>query len=475
MPKPNWINRTLWTGDNLDVMRGMNSDSVDLIYLDPPFNSNRLYAAPIGSEAAGAAFKDTWTLSDVDDAWHGEVAERHPAMYRVIDAAGLTHGDSMKSYLIMMAVRLLEMRRLLKSTGSLYLHCDPTASHYLKTLLDAVFGNDNFRSEIVWKRTSAHSSARRFGPAHDMLIFYSKSEKYTWNRVFQPYDQSYVNSFYRYTDAHGRYRVGDLTGAGVRRGESGASWRGHDPTIKGRHWAPPRRFPGGDAVPAGVLDALDYLDGIGRIHWPSRAGGVPGFKRYLNEMQGMVAQDVITDIPPVSPKSRELTGYPTQKPLALLQRIIEASSNEGDMVLDPFCGCATTLVAADRLGRQWAGIDLSETAVRLVKMRLSKESESLGPVHVYARSDIPIRADMGDAPDYRTQKHLLYGRQEGKCAGCLELFPFRNMTIDHIVARARGGSDYLPNLQLLCGACNSTKGAGTQEALIVKLRQQGVR
>ena len=156
----NWRNRTLWTGDNLDVMRGMNSESVDLIYLDPPFNSNTDYSAPIGSEAAGAAFKDTWTLSDVDEAWHGEIADRQPALYVIIDAADLAHGKGMKSYLIMMAIRLLEMRRLLKPTGSLYLHCDPTAGHYLKTLMDVIFGRSNFINEIIWQRTSSRNDAK---------------------------------------------------------------------------------------------------------------------------------------------------------------------------------------------------------------------------------------------------------------------------------------------------------------------------
>ena len=167
----NWQNRTMWTGDNLDIMRGMNSESVDLIYLDPPFNSNRNYAAPIGSEAAGAAFKDTWTLSDVDEAWHGEVADREPTIYTAIDAAGLTHGKGMKSYLIMIAVRLLEMRRLLP-TGSVYLHCDDTAGHYLKVLMDAVFGQGMYRNEIVWKRVSNHNDAGRFGRTADRLLFY---------------------------------------------------------------------------------------------------------------------------------------------------------------------------------------------------------------------------------------------------------------------------------------------------------------
>ena len=190
MVEPNWVNRTLWTGDNLDVMRGMNSASVDLIYLDPPFNSNRDYAAPIGSEAAGAAFKDTWTLSDVDLAWHGEIAEKSPAVYSIIDAAGMAHGPGMKSYLIMMAVRLLEMHRILKPTGSVYLHCDSTASHYLKMLMDAIFGQGNFRSNITWRRTNAKGlSFKGFPNNDDTLLYFSKSDDYTWNRPYRPHQR----------------------------------------------------------------------------------------------------------------------------------------------------------------------------------------------------------------------------------------------------------------------------------------------
>ena len=189
----NWRNRTLWTGDNLDVMRGMNSGSVDLIYLDPPFNSNTDYSAPIGSEAAGAAFKDTWTLSDVDEAWHGEIADRQPALYAIIDAAGLAHGKSMKSYLIMMAVRLLEMHRLLKPAGSLYLHCDPTAGHYLKMLTDAVFGRSNFINEVIWQRTSSRNDAKRWGAVHDTILFYANgASTFCWNRTYTPHAPDYA-------------------------------------------------------------------------------------------------------------------------------------------------------------------------------------------------------------------------------------------------------------------------------------------
>ena len=178
---PNWKNRTIWTGDNLPIMRGMNSECVDLIYLDPPFNSNKTYEAPIGSQAAGAAFKDSWALNDLDEAWHGELAEQEPALYTIIDAAGIAHGKGMKSYLIMMGVRLLEMRRILKPTGSIYLHCDPTASHYLKLLMDAVFGMGRFRNEIVWHYRRWTGKAKRFQRLHDLILFYSKANDHIFN------------------------------------------------------------------------------------------------------------------------------------------------------------------------------------------------------------------------------------------------------------------------------------------------------
>ena len=175
-------NRTLWTGDNLDIMRGLNSGCIDLIYLDPPFNSNRNYAAPIGSKAAGAAFKDTWTLDDVDVVWHGQIAEEHPGLWRVIEAAELAHGKGMKSYLVYMAVRVLEMRRILKETGSIYLHCDPTASHYLKLMMDAIFGKGNFRNEIAWCYTGPANVTKHFPRKHDIILFYAYSKDSTFNR-----------------------------------------------------------------------------------------------------------------------------------------------------------------------------------------------------------------------------------------------------------------------------------------------------
>ena len=478
----NWHNRTLWTGDNLDVMRGMNSESVDLIYLDPPFNSNRDYAAPIGSEAAGAAFKDTWTLSDVDEAWHGEIADRQPTLYAIIDAAGLANGKSMKSYLIMMAVRLMEMRRVLKETGSIYLHCDPTASHYIKALMDAIFGAALFKAEINWQRTSAHSDSRTFGNVSDKILFYSKSG-INADAIRLPLDLEYVKSHYRYSDERGRYGDFDLTGPGISEGESGQPWHQYDPGTIGRCWSVPRTGRYADWIGhslildykdiGSVLERLDALEQANMlIH--TKNGRVPRLKRYLEASPGQVPSNNWTDIPPINSQAKERIGYPTQKPVALLDRIIRASSNEDEMVLDPFCGCATALVAADRLNRQWAGIDLSPLAARLVLKRLRDDR---GPLFddVIHREDVPRRTDLGELPNYRTYKHTLYGRQEGVCNGCRMLFPFRNHTVDHVIPQAKGGSDHLDNLQLLCGACNSTKGTNSQEQLIVRLVEQRIR
>lgn len=372
----------LWYGDNLTIMKQMRKHSVDLVYLDPPFNSDQTYnllyrnmtGKPVPEQAE--AFFDTWEL----DALKEEVARRLPILmieYGVDDeyakfwaiwiSALRQTQPRLLAYLIYMTERLLEMKSLLRPTGSIYLHCDPTASHYIKVLMDGIFGHANFRSEIIWKRTSAHNSAKRWGPVHDVILFYSASSTYTWNKVFQPYDQSYIDEFYRHVDGKGRYRIGDLTGAGVRQGASGSEWRGINPTDKGRHWAPPRKFPGGENLPKDVQSALDELERIGRIYWPAKEGGVPGFKRYLEDMEGVQIQDIIDDIAPVSANGKERLGYPTQKPVSLLKRIISASTSPDDVVFDPFCGCGTTIYAAQELGRQWIGCDIAILSVKLVR------------------------------------------------------------------------------------------------------------
>ena len=316
---PNFANRTIWTGDNLPIMRGLNSESVDLVYLDPPFNSNKDYAAPVGSEAAGAAFKDTWTLPDLDVAWAGYIADEYPAVAYLLSGAGMAHSKGMQSYLTMMAIRLLELRRVLKPTGSIYLHCDPTASHYLKQLLDAIFGHRNLLNEIVWHyRTSSGSPKKWLHRNHDTIFRYaaSKPDLVTWNHPREPWPESTLSKWQRDED--------------------------------------------------------------GRVYRAQNKFG----KRYYIDPDGKLMDDVweIT----FSSRTRERIGYPTQKPLALLERIIKASSNPGDIVFDPFCGSGTALVAADDMQRSWVGIDISAKATELVARRVGS---------VTSRADLPQRTD----------------------------------------------------------------------------------
>ncbi|MDE0303193.1 MAG: DNA methyltransferase [Gammaproteobacteria bacterium] len=395
MSRANFASESIWTGDNLAVMRGMNSECVDLIYLDPPFNSNRTYEAPIGSKAAGASFKDAWTLDDVDVHEHGELADRNPAAYSVIEAARQAHGKGMQSYLIFMAVRLMEMRRVLKDTGSIYLHCDPTASHYLKLLMDSIFsGGGQMRNEIIWcYRGPGSPKMRQFNRKHDVIFWYSVGRAWTFN-----------------ADA-----------------------------VRLEHHSKTR------------ANYKEGLKGSGHADTPLRTGKVP---------ESWWAEEKGNGLAITAKQKNQYVGYPTQKPLALLDRIIRASSNPGDMVLDPFCGCATALVAADRLGRQWAGIDLSPLAIKLVDERIAEDRGKLFAGAI-ALDDPPVRTDMGELPNYRTHRHRLYGEQEGVCAGCDTHFPFRVMDVDHILPRSRGGTDHADNLQLLCSGCNRSKGSKT--------------
>jgi DNA modification methylase len=263
-------------------------------------------------------------------------------------------------YIDWVHVRAVELHRVLKPSGSLYFHCDSHASHYLKVMLDGIFGPENFRNEIIWKRTTAHSSAKKFAPIHDTVLCYGKSRSVTWNGARLPYEQEYLDKYYRFDDGDGRlYWRADVCAAGVRKGSSGLPWRGFDPATKGMHW----KF---------TTERLDELDAEGRIYWPSGGTGWPQYKRYRDELKGKAVGDIWDDIDRINPKGAERVGYPTQKPEALLERIIEASSNPGDIVLDPFCGCGTTVSVASRLGRKWIGIDISPTAMRVIRRRLNR-------------------------------------------------------------------------------------------------------
>ena len=494
MPDPNFLNRTLWTGDNLDILRGMNDGCVDLIYLDPPFNSNRDYEAPIGGKAEGASFKDRWSMSDAKEVWHGEIAEQNPALYEVVRAAGIAHGKRMKGYLIWMAVRLLEMERVLKPTGSIFLHCDDTASAYLKVLMDSIFGQTNFRNEIIWQRTKGRDWGNRFGRVHDTILFYTMSDDYTWETQYVEHDPDYVKRAYRNEDERGHWQSDQLTASGVRNGESGQPWRGIEVTPKGQFWRTPTQggmkdwiiqnniIPGWpDAYPS-VHQRLDKLDEAGLIYWPKR-GHMPRLKRYLASTKGKACNDLVLDIGKIEANAAENVDYPTQKPIRLLQRLIAAASLPGDVVLDPFAGCATACVAAEQLGRQWAGIDLSALAVRLVRHRLDREVGDAKQANTWGkliidREDIPLRTDLGDVKRYNDpdNKKWLFGHQDGKCNGCRHPFPIHAMTVDHILPRAKGGTDRIENLQLLCGFCNSTKGGTrTMDELVAELRIMGIR
>ena len=361
----------LYFGDCLTIMEEMPLGSVDLIYLDPPFNSNRDYSAIYKDETGRPlpdqmeAFGDMWVLDERRERElrtmpvlmrEAGIDDQAVEFWRLWMNALRGTQPSLLAYMSYMTQRLLPMRGILKPTGSVYLHCDPTASHYIKVMMDAIFRHENFRGEIVWKRTSAHSSANRPGPVHDTLLLYSAGGKYTWNQTYQAFDDAYVETFYRHKDADGRrWSRADLTGAGTRGGETGKPWRGIDITAKGRHWSKP---------PAD----LDKLDLEGRIHWPKRKGGMPRLKLYLDVQQGVPLQDVWTDIRPIHNLAPERMGYATQKPVALLERIIKASSNEGDVIFDPFCGCATTIEAAHRLNRRWIGIDIAIHAIKRVAL-----------------------------------------------------------------------------------------------------------
>ena len=415
------FSNTLYTNDNLYVLSGMNSATVDLIYLDPPFNSKRTYSAPVGSKAAGASFKDMWTWKDVDEYYLNTLADQFPTLAKYIASVGAVHSKPMMAYLTYMSQRIVEMHRILKETGMLYLHCDPTASHYLKSLLDGIFGKNNFRNEIIWCYNIGGKSKKDFANKHDTIYRYSKSRNYTFNAdkirmAMTPHKQ----------DKSGKNYGGKM---GIDK--------------KGRQYVEKQ----------GTRDS---------------EGNYKYYRYYLDE--GKIPEDWWIDINALQPSSKERTGYPTQKPLVLLKRIIQASSNEGDIVMDPFCGCATTCVAAQQLGRRWIGIDIEKQATKILVQRLSDDAGFFKDF--VATDQIPKRTDLHEVLPSESVKQRLYKEQNGKCNGCQEEFKIWNLTIDHIIPKTKGGGDYYENYQLLCANCNSIKGNRPMEFLRMKIEKR---
>lgn len=404
----------LWYGDNLTIMqREMGKHAVDLIYLDPPFKSdanyNLLYknltGKPVPEQAE--AFFDTWEL----DANKLEIARTMPVLMRehgVDDyyaefwrlwMQALRHTQpELLAYLIYMVQRLLYMKSILRPTGSIYLHCDPTASHYIKVMMDAIFGHNNFRNEIIWKRTTAHSSAKRYAPVHDVILLYTASDKFTWHTPRANYEDEYLNKYYKYDDGDGKlYWRADITGAGVRSGDSGKPWRGRDPTAINRHWALPQKvvaeLAGAEAAKRMTAqEKLDALDAAARIYWP-KGGGMPQYKRYRDELKGRAVSDMWDDIDRINPVGGERLGYPTQKPIALLDRIITASTNKGDVVFDPFCGCGTTIYSAVKNDRKWIGCDIAILSIRLIREVLTGDRFRLVEGKHFEVDGIPVSVE----------------------------------------------------------------------------------
>ena len=390
-------NNILWYGDNLKVLPEIPDESVDLIYLDPPFNSNAdynvLFREKDGTEAAAQikAFGDTWHWDQLASRTYRQVVE---AGGRVSEAMQAFHrflgGNDLLAYLSMMAPRLVELRRVLKQTGSIYLHCDPTASHYLKMLMDAVFHPQHFRSEIIWKRSASHGGANNFHDVHDTILYYVKGEEFTWTSPRLPQDKSYIESHYSTTDENGeKYQLVSAHGKGQ---------------------GPPRKFDNRIIEPPPGRHWMDQetIDG-----WMKRGlivftkTGMPRFKRYLKATDGKPIPNVWTDIFPINSQAQERLGYPTQKPEAILDRIINASSNEGDIVLDPFCGCGTTVASAQKLKRRWIGIDITYLAIALIQKRLEDTFPRQGIEKTYkiigAPEDVPDAKHLATTDPYQFQ------------------------------------------------------------------------
>ena len=448
----------LFTGDNLHIMHGIDDEEIDLIYLDPPFNSKKLYEAPVGSKAAGASFEDMWTWDDVDEAYLENLIEYYPYLVQFIHTIGKIYNENMKAYITYMSQRIIEMKRILKKTGIIYFHCDNTASHYVKIVLDRIFGKNNLINEIYWKRLvvsgkGSQYKSRKFGSNTDVLLAYSKSKDY----YFHPYrkiSKEEMQVKFPYGSEPNRYKLGTRIFRSPAAGDRPNlcfEWRGHKPPSTAG-WAMSK-------------DRLEEEYKKGNII--IKENGKLERRVYEKDYIGEPIGNLWTDLEPISASER--TGYPTQKPLSLLRRIIETSSKKGDLILDPFCGCATTCVASQQLDRRWIGIDISETSAKLVANRLGDDGGLF--TNFVNLKNPPKRKKIKEIKITKNIKEKLFDTQKGKCNACDVEFEIRNLEIDHIIPKAANGGDYYENFQLLCSSCNRVKGDRPMSYLKMKLEK----
>ena len=496
MADPNFHNRTLYHGDNLNFLRGMNSETVDLVATDPPFKKGRDFHATPDSLAAGAKFEDRWSWEkDVHPDWIDAIEEDWPSVSWTIEAARQTYGADMAAFLCWLGVRVMEMHRILKPTGSMYLHIDHTAHAYVKAIMDGIFGKENFRNELVWRRATSHNDAKQFGRIHDNVLLYGKTSNGCWNgdAIATSKSAEEIKAAFPMNDKRGPVRSENLTGPrhNTQRGSpSTLPWKDYDVFARNRVWSVPKTgryakyieenfIPGYRSI-VEIHDRLDALDEAGLIHHPTK-GVWPGLKRYADADLGHLPQDIILE--PIgftnyTKGQGESTGFPTQKPLGLYEKFIAASSNPGDTVLDPFCGCATTPVAAERLGRQWVGMDIWDGAIGQVRQRMEDNRQLLADPdpRIHYSTEPPQRTDSGQAaaPDLvlklqipeppaprmtrAEMKSFLVNNEGIVCKGCLRKFDDpRYLDLDHNVPRSDGGIHHISNRMLLCGPCNRAK------------------
>ena len=477
--KLNVPNRSMFTGDNLDILRGLNSDSVDLIYADPPRNTGgQLKASSPSSRAAGFFYYDRWTADDTNQDWEDEIEVRKPEAMQVINTAKTVRDAGNVNYMVFLAIRLLELQRVLKTTGSIYLQCRMDSSHYLKALMDAIFGNEQFKSDITYKRVVPTAGPKRWKWAHDSLLFYAGPRKHRWHPVPQPHTPEFLARF-AFKDERGDYEPATLIQPGVLQGDRGAEWKGFNPSKRGQHWAVPLsilqlNYPErSDLESLNTIEKLDLLEACGMVHWPER-GIVPRYKKHQDTSPGEDLSDVVTTIGQIDQKSQEGTGWPGQVPKALLDIIIRASSNEGDIVLDPFSGSGTACVVAENLNRRWVGIEVAPVGFDVLESRMRREADR---AEILRSGFIPERTDRKAPSSSRTDKRAkaeLYQRQSGRCGGCQYELPIHVLEITLRGSARKAQATGIEDLQLLCHHCNVLRGQNDENYLELHLYQLGI-